>query len=78
MVFEVLVRPAQPIVWIALIEQLCNQQFSRPHEVVRAVLHEGGEFEGVGHNLVIYFLHVVSVHLHEGVFPGQQLVQDRS
>ena len=59
---------------VGLIEQLCNELFGGTHEVVRVVLHERGKLERIGHYLVIDFLHVVSVHLYEGILPCQQLV----
>ncbi len=67
MIFEILVRAAKAVIWVGLVEELRDEEFGRTHQVMGCVFHKRWKFQRVRHDLVVYFLHVISVHLHERV-----------
>lgn len=71
-----IVGTSQTIAWIILIEKLADQVFGMLHKIVAGIFHEMRELKISSHNLVVYFLHIVSIDLDERIFARQEFIED--
>lgn len=78
MVLQVLEGSAKSVRRVSLIQELGDETLCRFHEDMAWIFHEVGELKGVGHNLIVDLLHVLSIYLDERVFPCKEFIENGS
>ena len=71
MTLQVVVAPSQTTTWIALVQQLTDQTLGMFHQIVTGIFHEVRKLQRTGHDLIIYFLHIICINLNEGILSSQ-------